>query len=120
MDKKVKEYIDKQEELKKKLLVKTRNLLMKTIPNCKEEFNWGVPVYDGGKFYIAAMKTRIHIGFAISGLSEKEIENFEGSGKTMRHIKIHNLDEFDEEKLVRLFKLVHEKTSPPPDYKTKC
>lgn len=117
MNKKIKKYIDKQEKYKKEIFVKVRNLLIKTIDNCSEDFNWGVPIYDEGKFYIASMKTRIHVGFAINGLSEQEIEEFEGSGKTMRHIKIHNLHEFDKEKLTRLFILVHKKATIPPDYK---
>lgn len=117
MDKKVREYIDKQEEFKKILLKKARELILDVIPNCKEEYNWGVPIYDGGKFYIAAMKTRVHIGFAITGLTKKEVGQFEGSGKTMRHIKIHSLEEFNQEKITELIKLVHKKNTPPPDYK---
>lgn len=117
MNKKVKDYIENQEEFKIVLLKKSRKLILETIPNCKEEFNWGVPVYDDGKFYIAAMKTRVHIGFAITGLNKQEVEQFEGSGKTMRHIKIHSLEEFDQKKLSQLIKLVHKKTNPPPDYK---
>ncbi|MBN1168472.1 DUF1801 domain-containing protein [Candidatus Woesebacteria bacterium] len=117
MIKKVEVYIEKQDSIKKTLLKRSRELILNTIPNCKEEFRWGVPVYDGGKFYIAAMKERIHIGFAITGLSEEEIRNFEGSGKTMRHIKVRSVEEFDMELLKRLVKLVHKKTSCPPDYK---
>ena len=30
------------------------------------------------------------------GLSKKEVDFFEGSGKTMRHIKIHSLKDIDE------------------------
>lgn len=116
MDTKIKDYIEKQEEFKKLLLVKSRKLILETIPDCKEEFNWGVPVFDGGKFYIAAMKTRVHIGFAVTGLSDNEIKEFEGTGKTMRHIKIHSLKEFDKIKIKRLIKLVHKKASMPPDY----
>jgi hypothetical protein len=115
MDKKVKEYIEKQDEPKKTLLKKARKLILDTIPNCEEKFMWGVPVYDDAKFYIAAMKTRIHIGFAIGGLSKKEIEEFDGTGKTMRHIKIHSLKEFDKQKLACLIKLVHKKATCPPD-----
>lgn len=117
MAKTVDEYIEKQEEPKRIVLEQARQLLLETIPDCKEEFKWGVPVYDGGRFYIAAMKTRVHIGFAITGLSEEEVGQFEGSGKTMRHIKIHSPDEFDEEKLKKLILLVKDKATPPPDYK---
>ena len=77
MNKKVKAYIDKQDEPKKTLLKKSRKLILEALPQCKEEFSWGVPVYDEGKFYLAAMKTRVHIGFAITGLSKEEIKELE-------------------------------------------
>jgi len=53
----------------------------------------------------------VHVGFAINGLSKEEIRLFEGSGKTMRHIKIHSLDDIDEKKLVELIQLVDKKTT---------
>ncbi|MDX1765466.1 MAG: DUF5655 domain-containing protein [Candidatus Saccharimonadales bacterium] len=119
MDEKVKDYIDKQEEPKQMLLKELRKLLVDTIKDCQEEFSWGVPVYDGGKFYIAAMKERVHIGFAITGLSEEEVSNFEGGGKTMRHLKIYDIDDKLEKRIVKLIKLVHEKAEVPPDYNPK-
>jgi len=41
---------------------------------------WGVITYAAGKFYLAAMKNRVHVGFAITGLNKDEISLFEGSG----------------------------------------
>jgi hypothetical protein len=52
----------------------------------------------------------MHIGFAINGLNKEELDLFEGSGKTMRHIKIHSMEDIDEEKFVKLIKLVDKKT----------
>jgi hypothetical protein len=109
MDEKVKEYIEKQKSPQKEILQKVREIFLETIPNCNEKSAWGVVTFADEKFYIAAMKNRVHVGFAISGLSKEEIKLFEGSGKTMRHIKIHSLDEIDKEKLVKLIKLVCEK-----------
>jgi hypothetical protein len=34
------------------------------------------------------MKNRVHVGFAITELNKEELSLFEGSGKTMRRIKI--------------------------------
>ncbi len=117
MDERVKNYIGRQDEPKKTILRELRELLLSTIDDCKEEFNWGVPVYDGGKFYIAAMRERVHIGFAIKGLSDEEIMNFEGKGKTMRHIKIYTVEDIDNKNIKYLINLVHEKATVPPDYK---
>ena len=109
MDKQVYEYIEKQKSPQKEILQKVRNIFLKTLPNCEEKSAWGVVAFAGGKFYIAAMKSRVHVGFAINGLDKEEIDLFEGSGKTMRHIKIHSLEDVDEKKLVKLIKLVDKK-----------
>ena len=117
VNEKVKEYIDKQESPQKEIILKVRDIFRKTLTNCNEKFAWGVVVYAGGKFYIAAMKNRVHVGFAINGLNKEEIDMFEGSGKTMRHIKIHTVDDINENKLVKLIKMVNKKTTCPPDFK---
>ena len=116
MDKKVEEYIEKQQSPQKEIILKVREIFRKTLPNCNEQFAWGVVVYAGGKFYIGAMKNRVHVGFAITGLNKEEIDRFEGSGKTMRHIKIHSLEDIKEGRLVNMINLVHEKASCPQDF----
>ena len=109
MDDKVSKYIEKQKSPQKEIIQKVRDIFQKTLPNCEEKSAWGVIALQEGKFYIAAMKNRVHVGFAINGLSKEEIGLFEGNGKTMRHIKIHSLDDIDTEKLVKLIKLVDKK-----------
>jgi hypothetical protein len=109
MDKAVDKYIAKQKSPQKEILKKLRKLFLKTIPGIKEEMKWGVVAFGGGKFYIVALKERVHVGFAIKGLSKDETAMLEGSGKTMRHIKIPSLKAIDEKKLTKLIKLVHKK-----------
>ncbi len=70
--------------------------------------------FAGGKFYIAAMKDRVHVGFAVTGLIREDIALFEGSGKTMRHIKMHSVKDVDEKKLVKLIKIVDKKAICKP------
>ena len=114
MDKQVDKYIEKQKSPQKEILQKLRKIFQKTIPNVDEKSAWGVVAFAGGKFYIAAMKNRVHVGFAINGLNKEEIGFFDGSGKTMRHVKIHSLEDIDEKKLVKLIKLVDKKTTCKP------
>jgi hypothetical protein len=111
MDKKIEEYINKQKSSQKEIILKVREIFQKTLPNSKEKMTWGVVVFGDDKFYIASMKNRVHVGFAITGLSKEEIKLFEGSGKTMRHIKIHSFDDIDEKKLVKLIKMVDKKST---------
>jgi len=114
MDKKVEEYIEKQQTPQKDILKKVRDLFLESLPNCDEKAAWGVVTFAGGKFYLAALKNKVHIGFAINGLSKEEISQFEGSGKTMRHIKIFSLSDIDDEKLIKLIKMVDKKAICEP------
>lgn len=109
MDEKVKQYIDKQKSPQKEIILAIRKIFFETLKNCEEKFGWGVIVLCGGKFYLAAMKGRVHVGFSIMGLDKEEIKLFEGGGKTMKHIKIQDLKSIDEPKLKKLIKLVNKK-----------
>jgi uncharacterized protein YdhG (YjbR/CyaY superfamily) len=114
MDKQVEAYIEKQKSPQKEILQKVRKIIQETLPNCKEKMVWGVVTFASGKFYIAAMKNRVHVGFAVTGLSENEICMFEGSGKTMRHIKIPTLESINEDKLVKMIEIVNKKATCKP------
>jgi hypothetical protein len=110
MDKRVDEYISKQKSPQKEVLRKVREIFYETLPNCDEKMMWGVITFKDGKFYLAAMKTRVHVGFAITGLNADERGFFEGTGKTMRHIKINSVENIDEKRLVKLIKLIEKKS----------
>jgi len=114
MDKQVDDYIEKQKTPQKEILQKVRKIFQKTLPESKEKMMWGVVTFAGGKFYIGAIKNRVHVGFAINGLNKKEIDLFEGSGKTMRHIKIHSLEDIDEKTLVKMIEMVDKKAICKP------
>jgi uncharacterized protein YdhG (YjbR/CyaY superfamily) len=114
MNKQVNEYIEKQKSPQKEILQKVREIFKKTLPKCEEKMAWGCITFVGGKFYVAAMKNRVHVGFAITGLNEDEISLFEGSGKTMRHIKIPTLENIDERRLAELIEMVDKKAVCKP------
>ncbi len=80
----------------------------------KEEMKWGAIVYDGGRYYIGVVKYGVNLGFAVGGLTKGEIDQFEGNGKTMRHIKIKTLSDIDGRKLGKLIEMVHEKVICKP------
>jgi hypothetical protein len=106
---KVDDYYGKQESTKKEVCLRLRKLILRTFPGIKEEMRWGVPAYDGGKFYIGAVGKGVNLGFSVSGLSEEEVSNFSGKGKFMRHLKFLSVKEIDEKKVVRLLRLVKKK-----------
>ena len=107
-------YIEKQKSPQKEILQEVRRIFRETLPNCEEEMKWGVVTFADGKFYIAAMRNRVHVGFAVTGLSDEEIGMFEGNGKTMRHIKIPTLESINKESLVKLIKMVDKKAVCKP------
>jgi hypothetical protein len=105
MDEKVDDYIKKQLSPQKEICQILRNIILKTYPNIKEEMKWGVPNY-GNLYYYVALKEYVNLGFSIKNLSNDEIKLLEGTGKTMRHIKIRSIDDIDGQKIVKLLKMV--------------
>ena len=114
MDNQIEAYIEKQKSPQKEIIQKVRKIFQETIPGCEEKIAWGVIALRGGKFYIAAMKNRVHVGFAITGLNREEIDFFDGSGKTMKHIKIFSVMDIEEKKIVKLIKMVDKKAICEP------
>ena len=108
MDPKVAEYIEKQISPQKELCLILRDIIITTFPSIKEEMKYGVPYY-GNKFYIVALKTHVNLGFSIKGLTREEINLFEGTGKTTRHLKVRSKDDIDDIKIKKLLKMVNEK-----------
>lgn len=104
MEKQVERYINKQKSPQKKICLKLREIVFKTFPDIEERMWVGVPFY-GNRYYIGALKDHVNMGFAINGLSQEEIDLFEGKGKTMRHIKIYSLEDIDEKRIVKLLKV---------------
>jgi hypothetical protein len=108
MDEMIMKYIEKQKSPQKEICFKLREIILKTFPYIKEEMRWGVPTFSGGKFYIGALRDHVNLGFSINGLTKEEIALFEGSGKTMRHIKIRTLKDINEKRLVKLLNIAGE------------
>ena len=104
----VKKYIEKQNSPLRAIALSLRSIILKTYPNIDETMKNGVPWYED-KYYIGALKGKVHLGFSIKGLSKEERSLFEGSGKTMRHIKIFSLEDIDEPRITKLLKLVRMK-----------
>ena len=104
MNKEVEKYIKKQKSPQKEICLKLREIIIKTFPKIEERIWVGVPFYES-RYYIVALKDHVNMGFAITGLSQKEIALFEGKGKTMRHIKIFSPDDIDEKRIVKLLKI---------------
>lgn len=114
MHKKVNEYFEKQSVEHKQILEQLRELILTTFLGISEDFLWGVPGYDGGRFYLASLKNQVNLGVSIVGLQKAEIASFEGGGKTARHIKVFDLLSKEEQaSIIEKLKLVKEKAGIP-------
>jgi uncharacterized protein YdhG (YjbR/CyaY superfamily) len=106
MNKQFDEYIGKQKSPQKEICLQLRGIILGTFPGIEEEMKWGVPTYAKGKFYIVALNDHVNLGFSMGGLSECEQKRFEGSGKTMKIIRVSSVREIDESEIVGLLTLV--------------
>jgi hypothetical protein len=104
MKQEIAEYIKKQKSPQKEICRRIRAIILKTFPGIKEEVWVGVPFYDR-RYYMAALKDHVNVGFSITGLPQIQIDLYEGRGKTMRHIKVHSLEDIDEKWITKLLKI---------------
>ena len=107
MNKEVSKYIEKQKSPQKEICRKLRKIILSTIPKANESIKMGVAWYS--KYYIAALRDSVNLGFSVKGLLKKDMDNFNGSGKSMRHLKFKELKDVDEKKIARLLRLVDKK-----------
>jgi hypothetical protein len=101
--------LEKQTSPEKEICQQLRAIILKTFPDIKEEMKRGVPTYGDGKFYIVSLKDHVNLGFSMANLPKEEEQLFDGSGKTMKVIGIHSVDDLYEQKIVKLLKLVWDK-----------
>ncbi|MEE3370085.1 MAG: DUF1801 domain-containing protein [Planctomycetota bacterium] len=74
------------------LAAELRTLIQKAIPTASECIKWGVPVYEqnGPVCSLRKAKDYVALQFHLSGTQLDDPDGLlEGSGKNMRHVKIH-------------------------------
>ncbi|PAV28227.1 hypothetical protein CIL05_17835 [Virgibacillus profundi] len=78
-----------------------RELIFSSSPELIEEFKWSMPNYSckGLVCYLQASKKHVNLGFQKGNeLQEKDVENLlQGTGKTMRHIRIKKMEDIKPE-----------------------
>jgi len=99
-------YIKKQPSPQREICERLREIILRALPHVREEMKWGVPTFDGGTYYIVALKDHVNLGFSVVGLSGDALSQFGGSGKTMKHVEIRTEDEIDEAHITHLLQLV--------------
>jgi len=78
-----------------------REIIFNSSPELKEEYKWSMPNYSykGLVCYRQASKKHVNLGFQKGNeLEEKDIHNvLQGTGKTMRHIRIKKMEDIKAE-----------------------
>jgi len=116
MKKEIKEYLQKQKSPQLEICKKLRKLIIKTFPKINENIKLGVMWYEG-MYYIVGLKDSVNLGFSVKGLLKKDKDKFQGSGKSMRHLKFKTIEDIDEKNVVKLLKLVDKKAECGSCYK---
>jgi hypothetical protein len=99
---KVTEYINNTSPEHIQILKTLRQLIHKTVPKTTEDLKWGIPVFTKSKIftYLRCSKNHIALGlYNIDRINDKE-KLLEGTGKTMKHLKIKKLEDIDSQLIV--------------------
>src|SRR5690606_5869158 len=106
MNKEVTAYNENAAAEQKEMLETVRTLIQQAVPNVSEEFKWSRPIFKTSKdfAYLQANKNHVNLGF-YKGFENLNDPNMllEGTGKTMRHIKLKKASDIDGELLKEWF-----------------
>lgn len=92
---KVTEYIGNAADEQIEILEALRKLIHETVDNVSEEIKWGFPVFAQTKDFAYFRFTKKHITLGFYNIDKiKDPDNLlEGTGNTLKHIKIKRKDE---------------------------
>lgn len=106
MNTQITEYIEKAPKEQKEIMEIIRSLIHQNVKNVKEEYKWNRPVFKLAKkfAYLQSNKNHVNLGFyeGLGKLNDPE-GLLEGTGKTMRHIKLKNVSEINNNLLSEWF-----------------
>jgi hypothetical protein len=100
--KNVDSWISEHDPVIRRICHALRDLILTTEPRLKESIKWSNPVYEktGRVIYLSAKDSYVSLGFFNgAALTDPEGE-IEGSVKSMRHLKVRELEDVDEAALV--------------------
>jgi hypothetical protein len=89
----VTDYIENAPSPHKEILAALRGLIENAVPDATEAFKWGQPVYGKKKdfCYLKAAKSHVNLGFMNHEVLNDPDGLLEGTGKSMRHVKLRSL-----------------------------
>jgi hypothetical protein len=90
-------YIDQAPQAQQAVLKAMRDLIHQTLPDVVESFKWSRPIFSKQKDFAYLLSNKNYVTF---GLNEfQKIKNpqgrLEGTGKSMRHVKLKSMEDID-------------------------
>jgi hypothetical protein len=102
----VNQYIEKLAEPIQEITETLREIILETSPALMEEYKWSMPnyTYKGLICYLQASKNHVNLGFQKGNLLQEKYPHLplQGSGKTMRHIRVKKQEEIKAEEFSQL------------------
>jgi hypothetical protein len=92
-------YIEALPSPQREICARLRAMLADGFSQLTEDFKWSRPVYTSGGTgicYLQSNKADVNFGFNEGAQLNDPKRRLHGSGKSMRHVKIKNLDDLDE------------------------
>src|SRR5690554_128141 len=109
MNEEVTHYIANASGDQKDIMETIRALVHQHVSGVTEEFKWGRPIFRLEKpfAYLNANKSHVNLGFyqGFENLPDPD-GLLEGTGKTMRHVKLRNIADIDSKRLGEWFMVV--------------
>jgi len=95
MNHEVTSYIEKSLADHKEILIKLRETIFSLAPNVHEQFKWSRPVYALEKdfCYLQSTKKHVNLGFFDYAKIKTNHHLIEGTGKSMRHLKMYKVED---------------------------
>ena len=109
MNEQVTAYISKAPSEQREIMELVRSLIHESGPDITEEFKWNRPIFKSAKdiAYLQASKNHVNLGF-YGGFEKLNDPDglLEGTGKTMRHIKLRTVSAIDKALLSEWFTIL--------------
>lgn len=110
MNQEVTTYIENSAEQHKDILLELRKLIFLIVADVNEQFKWSRPVYAKNKdfCYLKTTKKHVTIGFFEFDKIKTNKILIEGTGKSMRHIKLNTISDIENLELKKIISEVLE------------
>ena len=106
MNKEVSSFIESANPKHQEILKELRKLILSVAPQSEEQYKWSRPVYGLEKDFCYLQSTKKHVAFGFFEFDKIKTNThlIEGTGKSMRHIKLTDKKQIKEMELKKIIK----------------